>query len=175
MLDKVSSVPAYEADPSYYSDWGDPRVFTMGDMGVGECAGEVVSVAQFDLVAAERMVFESQIHMDSGDYAQADALAYRAMLQAVRALVKTEVLDVSGEPDTLVSEFRRRFFDTQLFRDKYAGGKFAQYLFTRHSTPPKEHTRDQVHRTIEEAQLFIEAAYACYDRITARRIGAASI
>lgn len=175
MIEQVSGVPAFDTEPSYYSDWGDPRVFTIGDMGVGECAGEVISVSQFDLASAERLVFESQIHMDAGEYPQADELAYRAMLRAVRALVKTEFLDVTDEPETLVNEFRRRFYDTQLFHDKYAGGKFAHYLFSRHSAPPQKHTRDQVHRTIEEAQLFIEAAYACYDRITARRVGAAYI
>jgi hypothetical protein len=42
MVDKLSEVPAYEADKSFYSDWGDPREYSIGDMGVGECAGEVV-------------------------------------------------------------------------------------------------------------------------------------
>jgi sulfite reductase (ferredoxin) len=173
MLEPLMQVPAYEADFSLYSDWGDPRVYTIGDMGIGECAGEVVPVAQFDLVAAERMAFEGQIHLDHSDYAQADALAYRAMLRAARALVKTSFLDVSDDPETVVNEFRRRFYDTQLFFDRFGGGRFAQYLFLRHSFPPLEHTRDSVHRTVEEAQLFIEAAYACHDRITERRAAGA--
>jgi sulfite reductase (ferredoxin) len=176
MLETVSRVPGYVTDPSYYSDWGDPRTFTLADMGVGECAGEVVSVAQFELVAAERMVFESQIQMDAGNYGRADSLAYEAMLQAARGLVKMEFVDISEIPDTIVSEFRQRFFDTQLFHDKYAGGKFAHYLFSRHGeAKTSEHTNDQVRRRVEEAQLFIEAAYACHDRILARRVGAAFI
>ncbi len=175
MLEPLMPVQPYETDPSLYSDWGDPRVYTIGDMGVGECAGEVVSVAQFDLVAAERMVFESQIHLDNGEYAQADGLAYRAMLQAARALVKTSFQDVIDDPETIVSEFRRRFYDTEIFFDKFGGGRFAQYLFMRHSSPPKEHARDHVHRTVEEAQLFIEAAYACHDRITERRAAPLSV
>jgi sulfite reductase (ferredoxin) len=175
MLENLMQVPAYENDPSFYSDWGDPREFTIGDMGTGECAGAVVSVVQFDLTAAERMVFESQLQLENGDYVQADALAYRSMLQAARALDKTEFLDVADEPNIVVSEFRRRFYETQLFYDKYAGGKFAQYLFMRHSSPPQEHTRDGAHRTVEMAQLFIEAAYACHDRITERRGAATSV
>lgn len=175
MLEPLMRVPAYETDPSLYSDWGDPRVYTIGDMGVGECAGEVVSVAQFDLVAAERMVFESQVQLDNGEYAQADGLAYRAMLQAARALVKTSFMDVIDDPETVVNEFRQRFYDTEIFFDKFGGGRFAQYLFMRHSSPPVEHTRDHVHRTVEEAQLFIEAAYACHDRITERRAASVSI
>src|SRR5215470_6951198 len=52
MLEPFMDVPSFESDPSYYSDWGDPRVFTIGDLGAGECAGAVVSAVQFDLAAA---------------------------------------------------------------------------------------------------------------------------
>jgi sulfite reductase (ferredoxin) len=126
----------------------------------------VISVAQFDLADAERLVFEGQLQMDNGNYAQADALAYKAMLQAAVSLIKTQYLDVRDDPATIVREFRTRFYETELLRDRYAGSKFAQYLFKRFEAPPKEHTRDQAHRIVEEAQLFIESAYACHDVIT---------
>ncbi len=168
MLEEFTSVPAYEADRSFYSDWGDPREFTIGDLGMGECAGEVVSIAQFDLAAAERLVFESQLRLEQEEYDQADALAYRAMLQAALALVRTQFQDVPDIPDTIVSEFRTRFYDTEVLRDRYAGSKFAQYLFRRHREPPAEHTRDHAHRIVEEAQLFIEAAYAAHDVLAER-------
>jgi sulfite reductase (ferredoxin) len=173
MLEDLMHVPNYDTDPSFYSDWGDPRVYTIGDMGIGECAGEVISPVQFDLVAAERLVFESQLFLEKEDYVQADALAYSAMLQAARALVKTEFLDVPDHADTIVHEFRTRFYETNLLGDRYAGSRFAQYLFRRHSSPPSEHSRDQAHRMVEEAQLFIESAYACYDLISER--GAAAV
>ena len=168
MIEPFMEVPAYERDRSYYSDWGDPREFTIGDMGTGECAGEVVSVTQFDLADAERLVFEAQLHLENENYTQADALAYRAMIQAAVSLVKTQFLDVKDDPNTIVEEFRRRFYDTGILGDRYAGNKFAEYLFRRHSAPPREHTRDQAHRIVEEAQLFIEAAYACHDSLTER-------
>ena len=38
MIEDLMNVPPYEKDPSFYSDWGDPREFTMGDIGMGECA-----------------------------------------------------------------------------------------------------------------------------------------
>ena len=60
---------------------------------------------------------------------------------------------------TASSEFRTRFYDTNLLGDRYAGSKFAQYLFKRHESPPKN-TRRIRHRIVEEAQLFIEAAHA---------------
>ena len=40
-------------------------------MGVGECAGEVVSMTQFGLAASERQAFEAQILLDNGDYHKA--------------------------------------------------------------------------------------------------------
>jgi sulfite reductase (ferredoxin) len=172
MIQPFMDVPTYETDRSLYSDWGDPREFTIGDMGVGECAGEVISVTQFDLADAERLVFEGQVHLENENYAQADALAYRAMTQAALSLIKTQFLDVADNPDTVVSEFRRRFYDTGLLGDRYAGNKFAEYLFRRHDAPPQTHTRDQAYRIVEEAQLFIEATYACHDSLAER--GAAS-
>ena len=165
MLQDLLLVPAYEVDSSFYSDWGDPREFSMGDLGTGECAGEVVTLTQFNLASAEQLVFEAQIRLDDSDFAGADSLSYRAMVEAARALVKTEFLDVPGAPDTVVSEFRRRFYDTELFFDKYAGGKFANYLFRRHGSSPQSPTRDTAHQSVEESQLFIEAAHACYERM----------
>ncbi len=61
LLEDLTRVPAYTEDRTYYADWGDPREYSLGDMGVGECAGEVVSMTQFGLAASERQVFEAQI------------------------------------------------------------------------------------------------------------------
>src|SRR5262249_18649346 len=90
MLEPFMEVPSYDGDRSLYSDWRDPREFTIGDMGTGECAGEVISVTQFDLADAERLVFEAQLHLEQENYIQADAFAYRAMVQAALSLIKTQ-------------------------------------------------------------------------------------
>jgi len=120
IIEPFMAVPAYEKDRSLYSDWGDPREFTIGDMAMGECAGEVISVTQFDLADAERLVFEAQVHLEDETFGQADAFAYRAMIQAAVSLVKTQFLDVGDDPNTIVAEFRRRFYDTGLLSDRYA-------------------------------------------------------
>ncbi len=173
MILDLIKVPAYEEGQSYYTDWGDPREFTMGDMGTGECAGEVVSLDQFELSSSEQLLFEAQLKLEKDRYSQADQLAYDAMLQAARALIKTEFLDVPNHPDVIVTEFQKRFYDTKLFHDKYARGKFAHYLFRRHSFPPSQQNSDGARQLIEEAQLFIEAAHACSARI-AEQQGAVS-
>ncbi len=165
MIEDLMQVPAYEKDPSFYSDWGDPREFSMGDIGMGECAGEVVSLLAFELQAAERMCFEGQLALEAGDVSRADERAYRAMLQAARALVKEQWYDAPSDADTVVREFRARFFETKLFWDKYAGGKFGQFLFARHEARKEARDRESAHKLIEEAQLFIEAAHACADKL----------
>ena len=165
MLEDLMEVPAYEKDPTFYSDWGDPREFTMGDMGMGECAGEVVSRIDFDLQAAERLCFEAQLKLEAKDLAGADALAYKSMLQAAQGLVKELWYDVPNDPEVIVKEFRVRLFEPKLFWDRFAGGKFAQDFFRRHDNPPSRYDHDEVHRLIEESQLFIEAAHACADKL----------
>ncbi|MCG8424898.1 MAG: nitrite/sulfite reductase, partial [Proteobacteria bacterium] len=178
-LDDLRSVPAYEEDPSFYIDWGDAREYTIIDKGTGECAGEVVSFVQFGIADSERRVFEAQLSLESGDHTRAADLAYNAMLVAAKALVQVENIDVTDDPDSIVDEFRTRLHDTKVFHDPYAGAKFANFLFRHYdersnggngstgtASSGQRVDHESAHRTIEEAQLFIEAAHACYDRIT---------
>ena len=168
MIEDLMEIPPYEKDPSFYSDWGDPREFTMGDIGTGECAGEVVSRLDFDLQAAERLCFEAQLKLEAKDFVKADELAYKSMLQAAQALVKELWYDVPTEPDVIAKEFRTRLFEPKLFWDRFAGGKFAQDFFRRHENGLVS-GHDEVHRLIEESQLFIEAAHACADKLRERK------
>ncbi|NOX62183.1 MAG: nitrite/sulfite reductase [Chloroflexi bacterium] len=165
MLKPFTLVPAYELDPSLYSDWGDPREFSLGDIGVGECAGEVVSLFSFEIAKAEGEAFAALLALDERDYRQADQRAYRAMLLAAKALVRSQNLDVGDDPDRIVAEFKSRFYDTKLFFDPFAKEKFAQYLLERHANPNPNPDEDYAHQIVEEANLFIEAAYACDARM----------
>jgi sulfite reductase (ferredoxin) len=166
LVDEFAKVPPYTEDRTLYSDWRDPREFTLSDLGVGECAGEVVSRIDFDLQEAERQSFEAQLALDDGHYEEADKIAYRAMLEAAHGLVKTQLSDCPNDPDVIVEEFRKRFYDTQLFFDPFAGGRFAQFLFARHEArDTRRYAKESAHHLVEEAQLFIEAAHACHGRI----------
>ncbi len=78
--------------------------------------------------------------------------------------------DISDDPDQIVTQFRSRFFDTQIFFDKYAGGKFAQYLFRRHTRGARPADRDTARQLIEEAQLFLEATHACQARLASQPV-----
>jgi sulfite reductase (ferredoxin) len=164
LIEDLTEVPAYEVDPSFYSDWGDPREYTIGDMGVGECAGEVVPLVQFGLAAAEREIFEAQDLLDKNDVTGAGGRALSAMLQAAKALAREKNMNVSDDAAEIVAEFRKHFFDTQLFFDPFVGGKFAHFLFRAHESGARTTTRDAAHQLIEEAQLFVDASHQCYTR-----------
>jgi sulfite reductase (ferredoxin) len=168
-LDEFSKVPAHDVDPSYYSDWGDPREFTTGDMGTGECAGEVVSLAEFGLADAEREVFEAQLALEAGDAAKADQLAYGAMLEAAKALLKTYSPDVPSDPAKIIADFKTRFVDTELFFDKFAKGMVSGYLFRRFEDGPGTVTKESAHQLVEEASLFVEAGHACQLRMAQQK------
>jgi sulfite reductase (ferredoxin) len=173
MVDAFAAVPAYAVDRSFYSDWRDPREFTIADITTGECAGEVVPQIDFDLQAAEQRNFEAQIHLEQSEFQKADEAAYQSMLIAAKGLVRTQMRDISDDADQIVTEFKRRFYDTALFQSpdagQYAGGKFALYLLNRHSDKARPFTADRARHLVEEAQLFIEAAYSCHQRMTEER------
>jgi sulfite reductase (ferredoxin) len=169
MLEDLMEVPAYEVDKSYYADWGDPREYTVGDQGEGECAGEVVAFAIMGLAASEREVFEAQLLIDEDKVEAASERAYRSMLTAAKAVTREVYPNLGDDTDEILNEFRTRLVETKLFNDPYAGAKFAQMLFRTHEAQGQGVTKESAHHTIEEAQLFVEAAYACYQRIVQQR------
>jgi sulfite reductase (ferredoxin) len=175
LIKPFMAVPPYAETPDFYADWSDVREFTIGDLGVGECAGEVVSLFGIEVVRAESESFDAQEALDDGDYGRAEELAYKAMLSAARALVRTEYIDVSEDPDDVVSQFKERFFDTERFFDRFARGNFGRYLLDRHASPPADSHRDAAAARVEEAQLFIEAAHACEARLSAAAASAGGV
>jgi len=170
-LAELKAVPAYEQETTLYSDWGDPREFTMGDLGIGECAGEVVSRTDLELSVAESLSFESQLALDDGDLIRADDRAYAAMIAAARGVVALELFIPPTSEDDVVREFRERFYDTKVFFDRFVRGKFARPLFARHERGPVTGA-DAVRELVEEAQLFIDASHACQIRVAEAKAAA---
>lgn len=160
LIAELKTVPSPDEDPSFYTDWGDARTFTMGDLGIGECAGEVISKTGLELSFAESIVFDAGLALEEGDLARADERAYAAMIAGARALVRTENPNVANDPDVIVAEFKERFYDTERFFDRFAKGGFARPLFDRHAAPPEVHEAEATRGLVEEAQLFIDAVHA---------------
>ena len=167
LIEDLTRIPAHDVDAGYYSDWGDPREFTLADMGVGECAGEVVSQAEFTLAASERELFEAQLQLDAGRPQDAAKTAYASMVRAAQGLVKEQNPGISEDENQILTEFASRFYETQLFYDKYAGGKFAEYLFKAREFIGEGNAVDEDRAVLllQEAQLFIDAAHDCHSKV----------
>ncbi|MCC6215900.1 MAG: nitrite/sulfite reductase [Polyangiaceae bacterium] len=169
-LERFMAVPSYQQDPSYYRDWGDPREYTIGDIGVGECAGEVVSFVAFGLAAAERGLFEAQLLLDDGEWERAAARSLAAMVDAARALTRELHPNLGTGADEIVREFRDRLVEPGIFRDASAGGKHATYLLRHHAAGPPGDAA-LARQRLEEAQLFVDAAHLCHEALVARASG----
>ena len=165
-LEDLRKIPSYEEQPDFYTDWGDAREYTIGDLGTGECAGEVVSIVDFGLQDAERRLFEAQLDLEGGKTGEASVAAYKSMLTAAKALIMVFNIDIQEDPDRVVSDFRKHFHETKRFHDPFAGAKFANYLLKRYENPPSLNDDSLVAReAIDEALLFVEAAQGCYQRM----------
>jgi sulfite reductase (ferredoxin) len=159
---KVTPLPPPAQDSSPYTDWGDPRQYVM-DVATGECAGEVVSLADFGFTAAETEAFEAQLLLDAGRFQEADNRAYEAMLKAAHTLVRLEWPDAPTDPKVVVDEFRKRFVDTKIFWHRQHANQFSNYLVNRHENgPDPRFTRDTASKLVEEANLFIDAAHQAH-------------
>ena len=169
MLDDLTQdIPEHESGSDIFADWGDPRQYSIGDIGKGECAGEVVTQYEFEMAGAERMVFGAQVMLDAGNPQEAGHEAYAAMIRAAKALVLIQYDDVTSDPEEVMEEFKERYYDTEVFFDPFAGPKFADYLFAAHenvTSGAADHDAESAHHLIEEAQLFIEAVHSCYNRL----------
>lgn len=146
-------------------------------MGVGECAGEVVSQAEFTLAASEPELFEAHLLLDGGRLKDAATAAYASLLRAAQGLVKAQNPAIAEDEERIVAEFTSRFYDTQLFWDKYAGGKFAEYFFKAKEFADQRKTTDadRAVQLLQEAQLFIDAAHDCHNKLRGGVAGAVEL
>jgi sulfite reductase (ferredoxin) len=169
-IDDLSPIPSHDEDSSFYTDWGDAREYTIGDMGVGECAGEVVSPAEFALTASDREVFEAQILLDQGQYEKAVQRAFESMLQGAKGLLLQIRVPVTDNSGSTVADFKKELYDTELFFDPFRGGSIGNYFLGAHDaikSGTQRYTEEAAHQLIEEAQLFLEGCHSCYARLIA--------
>lgn len=159
MVEEFVQVPDEGAE-HFYNDWGDPRPYTTGDKGVGECAGEIVTLFEFEINISEREYFEGQVALEDGDFVTAFHKARNAMISGARALIKVQWKDVQDDRDEILKEFKNRYVDTSLF-----AGKFAQYLFDAISVNDSTDVgAERARQILQEANLFIEEVHSCRDK-----------
>ena len=173
MIAELKTVPSPDEDPSYYTDWGDARIFTMGDMGIGECAGEVISKTDLELSFAESIVFDAAVALEDGDLARADERAYAAMVGAARALVRTENPNVAERPGHDRARVQGALLRHRaLLRPLRQGPLRAAAVRPARRRRPSVHDAEATRGLVEEAQLFIDAVDGHGDPRGRRAVGA---
>ncbi|MBI4460416.1 MAG: nitrite/sulfite reductase [Acidobacteria bacterium] len=158
-LAEFERLPEKTENAEFYQDNRQPWDYFMST-GVGECAGEVVSQAEFLLEDADRMVFESSLHLEAGRLEEAADTAFQAMKKAADGLLSTRGLLLSDRYDT-VAEFRKHIADPGEFL-----AMCAEYFFRAAEQGPKNLDPEQAHQRVEEATLFIEEANGVYSRMS---------
>ena len=164
LLQDLTVIPSHDAEPGLFTDWGDPREYTIADIGKGECAGEVVAPSEFSMTSAESKGFEAQLKLDAKDFKGAMDLAYESMIFSTEGVVRSRNREYVGSPDQTVAEFKKWFFDTGEFVKHVNNTQFAAFLFkaqeNRAKGGAKAPNADEAHRQVEEAQLFMEAVHS---------------
>ena len=92
-------------------------------------------------------------------------MAYDAMVLAAHGLSQMEDPDVKSDPAVVSPRFEAQFVETKLFFERFVGAQEWGYFQAAHQADGAARNRDEAHRRVEEAQLFIEAAHACYTRL----------
>ncbi len=165
-LEPFTKVPDYASDPDFYKDWGDVREYSKKDIGIGECAGEVVSLTDFGLASADRKLFDAQLKFDAGDSLMAAQDAILAMLEAAQALIKGHNQFAASEREAIVNNFKKMFYDTKLAFDPFQADKFLNFFFRAVGLELASLSKEHIRVLIEETQLFIEACNSTHVRIS---------
>ena len=158
MLSKYDKIPSYEEAPEFYVDTGDTKEFQL-KKGVGECAGQLVELVSFKLEEADRLIYESGLNLEKGNYQDSAALAFDAMIRAADGLLTTVGLQYIDDATT-VADFRTRFFEPGNF---FAG--YGAHFFKAMEENAATFNHELAHRRVEEATLFVEESHNVYGRM----------
>ena len=152
-------VPVYEDVPEYYSDWSQEGEFSLKDIGIGECAGQLVELVQLKFDDANRDIFEANLLLERSEPREAIDRAEHAMVHAAGALLATQGVEHKEREQTLTG-FEERFIKTGLVSPIFA--KFSHQAEHIDEANP---TADLGRLRIEEAVLFVEECQSAYSRM----------
>jgi sulfite reductase (ferredoxin) len=166
LLSDLREVPKYDQAPDFYRDWGQDTEFSLKDIGVGECAGQLVEMVEVQLGESDRDIFEANLLLEKGRHEEALARVYDATLKAMAALLTTQGAQPDGPMRTL-ELFQERCIQPGLIAqgDTRLGAVLSD-LADRIRNPRVENpTADRVRLRIDEAVLLVEACHLAYNRM----------
>ncbi len=112
---KYEEVPAFEADPGFYMDWGTTQPFSLAGRGQGECAAGLFDLIEFDLKNAGECC--KSLERDS-ETAKRDDLLFQTVFSSARALLITRGAEPHGETQVF-DLFLKHFVDEGLVESRF--------------------------------------------------------
>jgi sulfite reductase (ferredoxin) len=117
IADRYRSIPAPEADRSYYCDWDSDEMFSLAGKAAGECSAGLFDLIEVDLKQAKRL----RQQLDSAEpqsREETEAALSSIALCSARALLITR--GIEAPTDTAVFEnFRRHFLASGLIDSNF--------------------------------------------------------
>jgi TusA-related sulfurtransferase/uncharacterized protein (UPF0332 family) len=111
------------------------------------------------LEEADRLIYESGLNLEKGEYQDSAELAFNAMIRAADGLLTTVGLQYIDDATT-VNEFRPHFFEPGNFFPGYGA-----HIFKATKEDASTFDHELAHRRVEEATLFIEESHNVYNRM----------
>ena len=84
--------------------WEGEEEFILEDLGPGECAGGALEMIENGILEADQELYQAKLLVEKHQYSVSVNKSYRAVLAAAKALLVTEGLEPSTDPETF-SEF----------------------------------------------------------------------
>ena len=163
MLDDLTRATG-DGDRSFFTDWGDPREYTLGDMGVGECAGEVVS--PFDFAAGARPsgnCSKRSWQFEAGQIEEAGKQGLpRHAARGQGAGEDAEYAYLRDDPDQIVRRVPHAILRHAIVLGSVRRRQIRALLLRRARQKRTNRSPWIAAATLlDEAQLFIDAAHSC--------------
>jgi sulfite reductase (ferredoxin) len=112
VADRYRSIPAPEADRSYYCDWASDEMFSLAGKSAGECSAGLFDLIEVDLKQAKRLREQMNAAEPQSREETEGALASIALCSA-RALLITRGIEAATDA-AVFENFRRHFLESGL-------------------------------------------------------------
>lgn len=162
-LAHFSDLAPQEERPDLYWDWKeDDKVFSLDEIGPGECSGTVIDMIEYGLRMAGETIEKARKSAEKNDYADAAALIKEAILLDARALLYTYGTD-SPHDDQILKEFQQKLVEQGILSERFECftselGKWTDFGEDAESVQP----------LLEEGIAFVQECQGAYDRMDAK-------
>ncbi|VAX29641.1 Ferredoxin--sulfite reductase [hydrothermal vent metagenome] len=158
-----SDLAPQEEQPDLYWDWKeDNKVFSLDEIGPGECSGTVIDMIEYGLRMAKETIENAQQSADKNNYAEAATRIKEAILLDARALLYTYGTD-SPHDDQILKEFQQKLVEQAVLSERFECftselGKWADFGETAETVEP----------FLEEGVAFVKECQDGYDRMDSK-------